>query len=259
MHDHILDGQLSSTPRRPDDVTTRPATRPDVGAAYAALSGIASRGGRRRPLPCPSRGGHSMISRPGAGLLLVALVVSGVTGGCGGGGGNPHVALNPQASADATTTSSTPPFQLPSLPPDTTTTTIAVNVPSATPLPNPRLTPGLADPRFTMTDVCSRTIPLAALSSTVRSQVLDRYGIPTADRAKFVVDHLISRVIGGSDDLANLWPMPISDSWIHNKNRLEAELLYRVCAIKFLTLAEAQRQEAANWYVAFVRDVQQHP
>jgi len=61
------------------------------------------------------------------------------------------------------------------------------------------------------------------------------------------IDHLISRELGGADDVKNLWPQPYRGRWnAHLKDRLENQLHKEVCAGR-LKLGDAQKGIAADW------------
>jgi len=64
------------------------------------------------------------------------------------------------------------------------------------------------------------------------------------------VDHLISRELGGADDVKNLWPQPYTQHpGAHEKDWLENRLHAEVCAGK-ITLQDAQKQIQTDWYAA---------
>jgi hypothetical protein len=62
------------------------------------------------------------------------------------------------------------------------------------------------------------------------------------------VDHLISLELGGSNKLANLWPMPYPAAYA--KDSVENVAHQRVCSGK-VSLIEAQTQIAKNWRVMY--------
>ena len=64
------------------------------------------------------------------------------------------------------------------------------------------------------------------------------------------IDHLIPLTVGGSNDLANLWPQPYGVPGAHQKDVLENKLHAQVCSGK-MTLAEAQHQIATNWFALY--------
>jgi hypothetical protein len=111
-------------------------------------------------------------------------------------------------------------------------------------LPDPDCTPGAIDTTVGVRTVCTqpsserRDVPPA-----VRRHVLVSYGM---DPATFEgeVDHLVPLALGGSNDVANLWPQP---GRIPNpKDRVEVRLWRAVCDGE-LDLTSAQRAIAADW------------
>ena len=74
--------------------------------------------------------------------------------------------------------------------------------------------------------------------------------------------HLISLELGGSpDNPRNLWPQPhhVIGGWgSYAKDRLENRLHTLVCRGR-LPLAQAQREIAGNWIVAYKRYVGAQP
>lgn len=118
-------------------------------------------------------------------------------------------------------------------------------------LPDLKLTPGVVN--TAVTDVCAikwgrdeRHVSLA-----MKRHVFAEYGIPYARHSHYEVDHLISRELGGADDIRNLWPESYAGPFgAHEKDRLENRLHKLVCA-RQLVLAQAQREIAADWTAAF--------
>jgi hypothetical protein len=115
--------------------------------------------------------------------------------------------------------------------------------------PNPVITPGWV--RTTDTDsVCRTPSPPRRVTKTMYDHVYAAYKI--TDRTGFVLDHLISREIGGADDEANLWPQPTEQAKV--KDKLENKLHTLVCSGQ-LDIRLAQKREAANWVSAYNRYV----
>lgn len=106
-------------------------------------------------------------------------------------------------------------------------------------LPNLTLTPGKVRPLTTET-VCATKWGLDArhVTARMRLHVFVAYGIPAAERRRYVIDHLIARELAGADDVLNLWPQPISES--RQKDRLWENGLHRQVCAGTLTLAAAQ-------------------
>ena len=66
-----------------------------------------------------------------------------------------------------------------------------------------------------------------------------------------MIDHIVSLELGGSNDIANLFPEEASPRpGYHDKDRLENRLHALVCAKKTLTPA-TQRSIAANWVALY--------
>jgi len=107
-------------------------------------------------------------------------------------------------------------------------------------LPNPEQSPGVTRPLST-TQVCTTRWGLDRRHVTVamKRRVARAYGIPWADRRAYEFDHLIPRELGGADDVRNLWPQPIAEARV--KDRQENRLHRDVCAGR-LSLAAAQRE-----------------
>jgi|HubBroStandDraft_6_1064221.scaffolds.fasta_scaffold320525_3 hypothetical protein len=120
-------------------------------------------------------------------------------------------------------------------------------------MPDPKLTPGATDTAVTQATI-KTTICVAGYTKTVRSvseaerqEVATRYGVPVEDlKSRVEVDHFESLEIGGSNDLANLWPQyyriagdPPEYLGAREKDVVEDSLHRAVCSGK-MTLAEAQ-------------------
>ena len=81
---------------------------------------------------------------------------------------------------------------------------------SANALPDPACTPGAIIPDATSDQICQ-----SGYSSSVRNvpeelkiEVYREYGITSHVPGQYEVDHHISLELGGSNDIANLWPEP---------------------------------------------------
>jgi hypothetical protein len=95
-------------------------------------------------------------------------------------------------------------------------------------------------------DVCTTlTAGRRRVSARIRKQVYAAYGLgfPQPRRA-FQLDHLIPLELGGSNDVANLWPEPTATA--HKKDIVQNELRRRVCTEGGMSLAEAQRIVATD-------------
>lgn len=125
-------------------------------------------------------------------------------------------------------------------------------------LPNPRLTPGVADQRATIALVCGTRWgrDRRHVTAAMRRQVFRAYGMTGAKDAACQpkgceMDHLIPRELGGADDVRNLWPEPKSGPWNAKlKDRLENRLRREVCH-GGLSLGDAQRAIVKDWPAAY--------
>lgn len=133
---------------------------------------------------------------------------------------------------------------------------------SADTLPNKKLTPGIVNPKVGVVEVCATKWSEDERKVTVsmRKEVFSRYGFSGYDDARCVpdkhgrrceIDHLISRQLGGADDVRNLWPEPYGGPWnAVNKDRLENRLRKMVCS-GALALKDAQFLIANDWILAY--------
>ena len=107
-------------------------------------------------------------------------------------------------------------------------------------VPDRTLTPGLVRPLSTAT-VCATKWgrDRRHVTEAMRRQVFAAYGIAWANRAQYEVDHDIPRELAGADAMANLWPQPLAEARI--KDREENRLHRAVCAGQ-INLISAQEQ-----------------
>jgi hypothetical protein len=97
-------------------------------------------------------------------------------------------------------------------------------------------------------------------TSTVRNvpeslklQVCADYGVPQSrcNGQHYEIDHLISLELGGSNDTKNLWPQPYTPKpGARQKDVLENWLSRQVCE-HGMSLADAQKKIAENWWDAY--------
>ena len=121
---------------------------------------------------------------------------------------------------------------------------LAVSLPAQT--LNHHRTPGVVALTDTKT-ICSTVWgkDVRHVSKSMKKEVCLAYGIMRGcPGPKYEIDHLISRELGGADDIRNLWPQPISDA--RQKDHVEKFLHVQVCKGK-ISLPVAQKQIAENW------------
>ncbi len=120
-------------------------------------------------------------------------------------------------------------------------------------LPDPACTPGAIFPDATVQQICT-----PGYSSSVRNvpqsekdEVYAEYGITSHAPGEYEVDHLVSLELGGSNDIANLWPQPANPTpGFHEKDQLENYLHDEVCSGK-ISLQQAQQEIASNWLAVY--------
>lgn len=125
-------------------------------------------------------------------------------------------------------------------------------------LPDLSLTPGVARTDLTDEQICKTKWGKdhRAVTSAMKKQVFLAYGFEKQNkdaRCPCEIDHLLSRELGGADDVKNLWPQPYTGTWnAHMKDRLENRLHKEMCAGK-LKLEETHQLLTDDWRKAFVK------
>lgn len=118
------------------------------------------------------------------------------------------------------------------------------------PLPDKDCTPGAIFPNVTKEQICTRGYSQSVrdVSVNTKRKVYDEYGISSHKPGEYEVDHLISLELGGSNDIANLWPEPAEPRpGFHEKDLVENYLHFQLCSGK-ISLQEAQQKIANDWY-----------
>lgn len=83
--------------------------------------------------------------------------------------------------------------------------------------------------------------------------VYGEYDMLSSPSEDYEIDHLISLELGGSNDIANLWPEAAEPSpGYHEKDALENKLHEKVCAGD-MTLDEARRAISSDWLNVYER------
>lgn len=115
-------------------------------------------------------------------------------------------------------------------------------------LPDPACTPGA----FLTTSTAIICVPgytktVRNVSFKVKKQVFVEYGIPYSKHSNYEVDHLISLELGGSNDVANLFPESYNLKYgAKIKDTFENYLHVQICKGK-MTLDEAQAEISSDW------------
>jgi len=84
-----------------------------------------------------------------------------------------------------------------------------------------------------------------------KNQVYAEYGITSHAPGQYEVDHLVSLELGGSNEIANLWPELASPKpGFHEKDKVENYLHAQVCS-GAVSLQQAQQEIATNWLAVY--------
>ncbi len=127
--------------------------------------------------------------------------------------------------------------------------------------PNMSLTPGKIDPNETKEKVCTpnHTKETRHVTLAMKKEVFTRYGVDYGDHEDFEVDHFIPLVLGGANDVLNLWPEPAYPRpGYHEKDIVEVYLHHRVCKGE-ISLADAQEAIRKDWYKVYEEYLALHP
>lgn len=118
------------------------------------------------------------------------------------------------------------------------------------PLPDPACTPGDVFPDAQPQHICisGYTKSVRNVSVNLKKKVYAEYGLVYPQpRGYYEVDHLIPLELGGSNDIANLFPEAAQPApGFHEKDLVENYLNHQLCAGK-ISLAGAQEQIAKDW------------
>jgi len=124
-------------------------------------------------------------------------------------------------------------------------------------LPDRRCSPGAYYGGLTRAVICSPTFRTGTVRNVPQSEkyaVEREYGMPAALYGRTIeIDHIVPLELGGSNNIANLFPEPgVGAASYHVKDRLENRLHDLVCA-GTMQLATARRGIAANWEALYRR------
>jgi hypothetical protein len=121
--------------------------------------------------------------------------------------------------------------------------------------PDHACTPGVTIASATKDQIC-----VSGYSKGVRNvpeqekrDVYAEYGITHRTTGEYEVDHYISLELGGSNDIANLFPeASMPKPGFHEKDKVENYLHEQVCS-GAISLNEAQREIDTGWYEVYVK------
>jgi len=122
-------------------------------------------------------------------------------------------------------------------------------------LPDSACTPGAIFTTATPQQICTYgyTRSVRNVPYSEKEQAYTEYGITYHSPGEYEVDHLIPLELGGSNDIANLWPEAASPKpGFHEKDQVENYLHDQVCSGS-MSLHDAQTQIATNWLAVYHR------
>ncbi len=122
-------------------------------------------------------------------------------------------------------------------------------------LPDSACTPGAIFTNATPQQICTYgyTRSVRNVPYSEKDQAYAEYGIEQHSPGQYEIDHLIPLELGGSNDIANLWPEAGSPKpGFHEKDQVENYLHDQVCS-GAMPLKDAQTQIATNWLAVYHR------
>jgi hypothetical protein len=122
--------------------------------------------------------------------------------------------------------------------------------------PDRQCPPGAYYSKLTKSRICAadfRTDPIRNLPQSEKNDVKVEYGLqPVSFGTALEIDHIVSLELGGSNDIANLFPEKanVDPAGYHVKDKLENKLHDLVCDGK-RQLRATQRKIASDWQALY--------
>jgi hypothetical protein len=116
-------------------------------------------------------------------------------------------------------------------------------------LPDAACTPGAVIETATKEQICEPGYSknVRDVTTSEKDKVYAEYGITHHSEGEYEVDHLISLEMGGSNDIANLWPEAAEPRpGFHEKDKVENYLHDQMCS-GAISLAQAQYEISTDW------------
>ena len=129
--------------------------------------------------------------------------------------------------------------------------------------PDVRCSPGAYYSKLTTAVICSSSFHTSTIRNVPESEkhaVEEEYGLaPRSYGSSLEIDHIVSLELGGSNDIANLFPEKAdAHPGYHVKDKLENALHRLVCSGE-MTLHAAQAGIAGNWQALYAHVFGQRP
>jgi len=180
-----------------------------------------------------------MSKHPASLILIAVLAASGVLQACA------PANNQPPAAEPATPTAGLPSVSRMGMGQRTKTSGCV----SADGLPDPGCTPGAILAGATVDQLCrpGYVSSAAEVPQQLQDEAYAAYGIASPAPGEYEIDHLVPAELGGSNDIANLWPESAQSSpGAEEKAKVEKYLFQEICAGR-ITLPQAQNAIATNW------------
>lgn len=120
-------------------------------------------------------------------------------------------------------------------------------------LPDKDCTPGAVFANVTKEEICTSgySSKVRDVSVSTKNEVYKEYGITIHTTGEYEIDHLISLELGGSNDIANLWPEAAEPRpGFHEKDKVE-NYLHNLLCDGARTLSEVQSEIVENWLIIY--------
>ncbi len=123
------------------------------------------------------------------------------------------------------------------------------------PFQDKECSPGAIFPDVTAKEICVRGYAKSVRNVPIseKHEVFSEYGITHHSPGEYEVDHIISLELGGSNDIANLFPEAAKPRpGFHEKDKVENYLHREVCSGR-ISLHDAQVKIANDWLSVYKR------
>lgn len=120
-------------------------------------------------------------------------------------------------------------------------------------LPDSACTPGAIIETATKEQICTPgySKKVRDVTTAEKDRVYAEYGVKSHSAGEYEVDHLISLELGGSNDIANLWPEAAEPKpGFHEKDKVENYLHDQVCS-GAISFQQAQAEISSNWLAIY--------
>jgi hypothetical protein len=115
-------------------------------------------------------------------------------------------------------------------------------------LPDPTCSPGdVFDTPIETICVSGYSASVRDVSEKTKEEIYARYGITSRESGEYEIDHIIPLAIGGSNNIANLFPEPLTPlPGFRIKDKIENKMHTLVCSGQ-LPLGDAQKIMGTDW------------